>query len=126
MLRVFMRAAARQRMHCSTSSSLLSSLKSTQPAADGSGDVKTADGIFLTDDCVERIHEQNKADSAKPFLRLKVVSGGCQGAMYEFDWDNEVREGDHSFEKGGARLIIDDSTFETVRGSEVCFAYIAL
>ncbi|KAJ9449823.1 Iron-sulfur cluster insertion protein ErpA [Diplonema papillatum] len=80
-------------------------------------------GIVLTDAAVERIHEQNQRDSENPVLRLSVVPGGCQGAMYDFDWIKKPNDEDRVFEKSGATLVVDEQTLEQVKGSEIDFKY---
>ena len=100
-------------------SSLLDGVKTQSGAQGAQGTEAAEETVTMTPGCIERIHKQNSTDATLPFLRLKVVTGGCQGAMYDFDWDDTVRAGDKSFESDGARMLVDENTFETVKGSQV-------
>eukprot|EP01059_Diplonema_ambulator_P025570 TRINITY_DN42646_c0_g1_i1.p1 TRINITY_DN42646_c0_g1~~TRINITY_DN42646_c0_g1_i1.p1 ORF type:complete len:154 (+),score=26.70 TRINITY_DN42646_c0_g1_i1:49-462(+) len=82
-----------------------------------------AGAVTMTDSCVERIHKQNSINSEQPYLRLKIGPGGCKGAKYDFDWVEKPGAKDHVFEKGGAYLVVDDRSFDTLKGSQIDFLY---
>eukprot|EP01064_Diplonema_japonicum_P018173 TRINITY_DN26863_c0_g1_i1.p1 TRINITY_DN26863_c0_g1~~TRINITY_DN26863_c0_g1_i1.p1 ORF type:complete len:155 (+),score=21.71 TRINITY_DN26863_c0_g1_i1:65-466(+) len=84
---------------------------------------EVAHGVTMTEACVERIHKMNERNSQQPYLRLTIGPGGCKGAKYDFDWTEGPGESDHVFEKGGARLVVDPTSLDTVKGSQIDFLY---
>jgi len=80
--------------------------------------------LQLTDKCVERIRELNRRETAsEKCLRLSVEPGGCSGFQYRFNLDeqNEMEEDDIVFEKGGAKLVVDEASLALLDGSTVDF-----
>ena len=54
-------------------------------------------------------------------LRLSVSGGGCSGFQYGFTFDDAVSDEDHSFERDGATLLVDDVSLDLLAGAEVDF-----
>ena len=51
-------------------------------------------------------------------LRVSIESGGCSGFQYHYEFVNdEVTKDDLYIEKNGAKLIIDNTSLDIVRGS---------
>tara|TARA_Y100001960_G_scaffold206587_1_gene215655 strand:+ start:2803 stop:3168 length:366 start_codon:yes stop_codon:yes gene_type:complete len=61
------------------------------------------------------------ADKENSFLRLSVVSGGCNGFNYSFDIDSEIKENDLSIEIDGLKIVIDSTSNSYVNGSTIDF-----
>jgi iron-sulfur cluster assembly accessory protein len=55
------------------------------------------------------------------FLRLRVDGGGCSGFQYKFELDSASQDDDVLFEKAGAKLVIDETSLDLVRGSTIDF-----
>ncbi len=55
------------------------------------------------------------------YLRLAVEGGGCSGFKYTFKMEDAPidKDEDTIFERDGARVIVDQSSFELVRGATV-------
>jgi len=80
--------------------------------------------IIVTKSCAKRIKQlQDRSGNPKLHLRLLVEGGGCSGFQYVFKMEDSdpSPEEDLSFERDGTQLIIDQSSFELVKGSTVDF-----
>ncbi|KAJ2945659.1 hypothetical protein O0L34_g492 [Tuta absoluta] len=75
------------------------------------------EGIVLSDTCVKRLKEL--CDNEKSFLRLSVTSGGCSGFQYSFDLDEKLAEDDRVFERDGARVVVDETSLDLIKGSTI-------
>lgn len=63
--------------------------------------------------------ESGKMDKSKEYgLRVGVMGGGCSGFQYLLDFD-VAREGDHSFQIDGAKVIVDQKSLLYLSGSVV-------
>ncbi|ACO70354.1 iron-sulfur cluster [Micromonas commoda] len=78
-----------------------------------------SDGITLTDACVRRLRELAAEDPAASILRVAVDGGGCSGYQYTFSLDTTPAPRDRVFDVGGARVVVDEISFEFVKGSTV-------
>lgn len=75
----------------------------------------------MTDSCVRRLKElHTKEPSAEgSMLRLCVEAGGCSGFQYTFSLDNKKNADDRVFEKNGVKLVVDNVSYDFVKGSTV-------
>lgn len=64
-----------------------------------------------------------QADEGNPslMLRVSVYGGGCSGFQYTFSLDEEIKPADKTVEKDGVTLLIDQSSYQLLAGSEVDF-----
>jgi len=62
-----------------------------------------------------------KKEPNPPLLRIAVDGGGCSGFQYAFSLDADAGVGprDFVFEKKGARVVVDDVSFEFLKGATV-------
>lgn len=52
-------------------------------------------------------------------FRVRVDGGGCNGFQYIFDFDQEIKNDDIIFEKGGIKVLVDEISLELLKGSEL-------
>ncbi|MCK5274096.1 MAG: iron-sulfur cluster insertion protein ErpA [Alphaproteobacteria bacterium] len=87
-------------------------------------DGTTADdrNFTVSDSAVKRIAwliEQEEGDAL--FLRVSVSGGGCSGFQYGFTFDDEIRAEDHSFERDGVKVVVDETSLDLMGGAEIDF-----
>lgn len=54
-------------------------------------------------------------------LRLSVSGGGCSGFQYGFSFDKSMQQDDHTFERNGVKVVIDDTSLDLLSGAEIDF-----
>ncbi|OWM79090.1 iron-sulfur assembly protein IscA-like 2, mitochondrial [Punica granatum] len=111
--------AARIRENCRVLSSSASSSSSALQEAPAPS--PPPDALHMTDSCVQRMKElQASEESTKEkMLRLSVETGGCSGFQYVFDLDDTINKEDRVIEKDGVKLVIDDISYDFVKGATV-------
>lgn len=55
----------------------------------------------------------------KPFVRLSILAGGCNGFNKSFDFDTKANDDDLLFECYGGALLIDNTSLELLMGCTV-------
>lgn len=68
---------------------------------------------------VNDLLEKRELSSDEYALRLFVSGGGCSGFQYGMALEGQVRETDYEFEENGVRLVVDEVSFDYLRGSSV-------
>lgn len=83
-------------------------------------ETRSEDQVTLSDSAVARVAEllQQEGDGSLK-LRVAVSGGGCSGFQYGFSFDDEVKEDDVVFEKGGVALLVDEISLELLAGAEI-------
>ncbi|XP_020247683.1 iron-sulfur assembly protein IscA-like 2, mitochondrial isoform X1 [Asparagus officinalis] len=106
-------------------SRLLSSSSSSAAAADASSSPSSSESqeesIHLTESCIKRLKElqAKQASGCEKMLRLSVETGGCSGFQYVFLLDDKRNTDDRVFEKGGVKLVVDNISYDFVKGATV-------
>ena len=76
--------------------------------------------VTLTERAVERILRLLAEDQHRGMmLRLAVAGGGCSGFQYNITFDDAKTADDRMIEQGGAKVLIDDVSWEYLRGSQL-------
>ncbi|KAJ6798279.1 iron-sulfur assembly protein IscA-like 2, mitochondrial isoform X1 [Iris pallida] len=94
-------------------------LSSSSVAADGIS--VDAAAVHMTDSCIQRLKDlqEKEASSGEKMLRLSVETGGCSGFQYVFLLDDKRKEDDRVFEKDGVKLVVDNVSYDFVKGATV-------
>ncbi|MDX8396590.1 MAG: iron-sulfur cluster insertion protein ErpA [Mariprofundaceae bacterium] len=76
--------------------------------------------LSLTEPAAEKIQSLLGQDGNEGMhLRIFVSGGGCSGFQYGFTFDNEVKENDEVVESFGVKLLVDLSSLDLIKDSEV-------
>lgn len=76
--------------------------------------------IYITDGAVNRLRilisqEQKKKANSALLLRISVLSGGCSGFQYKFDFTETSNESDLVFTYEDITVVTDDVSFELLQ-----------
>jgi iron-sulfur cluster assembly accessory protein len=77
--------------------------------------------VTLSERAAKRLSEILKGEPAGTYLRVAVLGGGCSGFQYTFDFDRERAADDVAVERGGATVLIDSTSLDFLKGSEIDF-----
>lgn len=79
------------------------------------------DVIRLADNSIRRLKELHAKESSNEgkMLRLSVEAGGCSGFQYVFSLDDKTDGDDRVFEKDGVKLVVDNISFDFVKGATI-------
>lgn len=76
-------------------------------------------GVSVTDSAARRIAFLASREQLPSMLRVAVLGGGCSGFQYNFDFDTKRNDDDLVIEKNGATVLIDSTSLEFIKGSEI-------
>ncbi len=65
---------------------------------------------------------KNENRPADTFIRVGVDGGGCSGLMYNLTFDNEMKDGDQTFEDKGIKIVVDRKSFLYLVGTELDYS----
>lgn len=77
--------------------------------------------ITLTEGAARQIKNQLSRRGKGVALRVGVKKVGCSGFAYTFDYADEIRESDRSFESHGATVVVADESLSFLDGSRLDF-----
>lgn len=78
--------------------------------------------VVVTDNAAKRIAKlMGREDNPDIFLRVAVLGGGCSGFQYSFNFDDARTDDDLVIAKDGAVVVIDSTSLDLLRGSEIDF-----
>lgn len=73
--------------------------------------------IELTESAAQQIRKQLAQRGKGIGLRVGVKDVGCSGFGYTYDYADEVRAGDQTFEAHDAKIVVDAKSLEFLDGS---------
>lgn len=80
----------------------------------------SSEQVSLTERAARRIAELLAQEAHRgAMLRIAVRGGGCSGFQYDFTFDDEKTADDRVISQSGARVVIDDTSWELLRGSRL-------
>tara|TARA_B100000575_G_C23054312_1_gene606905 strand:- start:450 stop:776 length:327 start_codon:yes stop_codon:yes gene_type:complete len=74
--------------------------------------------IEVTENARGQINKILEAENCQ-FFRITVLGGGCSGFQYKFDFSNKADQDDLIFEYKEAKVLIDKTSIELIRGSKI-------
>ena len=77
--------------------------------------------ITLTESAAKQIQNQLAKRGKGLGLRVGVKKVGCSGFAYTFDYADEVRAGDRTFEAHNAKVLVDADSLSFLDGARVDF-----
>ena len=77
--------------------------------------------IQLTESAARQIQAQLAKRGRGLGLRVGVKKVGCSGFAYTYDYADEVRAEDQSFESHGTRVVVDAKSLHFLNGSTLDF-----
>ena len=78
--------------------------------------------VNVTESAARRIaFLMTQEDTPNVRLRIAVSGGGCSGFQYGFSFDDTVNADDRLFTRGGAAVVIDETSLELLGGAEIDF-----
>ncbi len=81
---------------------------------------KTSDDFLISNNAAKRINILiNQEINTGSRFRIEVLGGGCSGFQYKFDFDNNQNQDDITFNKNGVEVIIDKTSIDFLKGSEL-------
>jgi len=76
--------------------------------------------LIFTDAAANKVRQLiQEEDNEGLKLRVFVSGGGCSGFQYGFTFDENLQDGDTSFENGGITLLVDPMSFQYLTGAEI-------
>jgi iron-sulfur cluster assembly protein len=73
--------------------------------------------IRLTENAAKQIRRQLEKRGRGIGLRVGVKDVGCSGFGYTYDYADEVRADDHTFEAHDAKIVVDAKSLEFLDGA---------
>ena len=73
----------------------------------------------VTDSAAKRIAFLAAKEPRPVMMRVAVLGGGCSGFQYNFSFEEQRNEDDLLIEQGGASVLVDSTSLELLKGSEL-------
>lgn len=73
----------------------------------------------VTDSAAKRIAFLAAKEPRPVMMRVAVLGGGCSGFQYNFSFEERRNEDDLLIEQGGASVLVDSTSLELLKGSEL-------
>ena len=84
-------------------------------------DVSTSTSVEISASAARRVADILKSEAPGSALRVGVDGGGCSGFQYTYDIVQAREADDLVLERDGATVLIDQTSLEYLRGSQIDF-----
>ncbi len=83
-----------------------------------------SDTIFITESALKRLkHLQSHEKKPLEFcVRISVLSGGCSGFQYKFEFINAPIQDDLIFMYDGIKIVTDTTSFQLIKNVTIDYA----
>ncbi len=78
--------------------------------------------IKLTEPAVTKVAKLAAKESDKPFLRVGISGGGCNGLSYKMRFVGNAKKGDIFVDFGGAHVIVDSKSALYLKGTHLDYS----
>jgi iron-sulfur cluster assembly protein len=92
---------------------------------DGLKNVSKVDGRLLkvTESALQKIKNLMQKELDKPYLRIGIMGGGCNGLSYKMKFCDKGRDGDLMIEHEGVIVLVDSKTALYLKGTELDYEH---
>ena len=73
----------------------------------------------VSESAARRIAFLASRETKPVMMRVAVLGGGCSGFQYNFSFDEQRNEDDLLIERDGAAVVVDSTSLELLKGSEL-------
>ncbi len=78
--------------------------------------------IKLTDAAVTKVAKLAAKETDKPFLRVGISGGGCNGLSYKMRFVADARKGDILVDFGDAQVLVDSKSALYLKGTHLDYS----
>lgn len=78
--------------------------------------------VKLSDSAVAKLEQLAKREESKPFLRVGISGGGCNGLSYKMRFVESARRGDILVEFGPVSVIVDSKSALYLKGTHLDYS----
>lgn len=78
--------------------------------------------IKLSDSAVKKVCKLSAKEEGKPFLRVGIAGGGCNGLSYKMRFVASAKKGDILVPFGEAKVIVDSKSALYLKGTELDYS----
>ena len=83
-------------------------------------EVGSSDKVIVTEKAANKLKEILKSQNKEGMgLRIQVMSGGCSGYQYGFDFEDKAKENDTVIEVLEVKFYVDNESLSMIRGAKV-------
>jgi iron-sulfur cluster insertion protein len=79
----------------------------------------TETAFSVTENAAKRIAFLASKEAKPVMMRVAVLGGGCSGFQYDFSFEEERNDDDLLIERNGATVVVDSTSLELLKGSEL-------
>lgn len=78
--------------------------------------------VKLSDSAIKKVCKLATREADKPFLRVGIAGGGCNGLSYKMRFVSAAKKGDILIPSGEAKVIVDSKSALYLKGTELDYS----